>query len=160
MTQENCYLSFTNPFRCYLARHEFPSGCCQWQRRISLVGRDTEAGCKSSRYLYHSLCRYREGCTSYKTRCHRFYSQALANEKLIATVSSALQLSFSRTEVETLKQQKETLKKQTEALTLPPEPARVIGESAAMQTIFKRSESSPKQMRTFCSWEKTEREKT
>lgn len=28
------------------------------------------------------------------------------------------------------------MKKQTEALTLPPEPTRVIGESAAMQTIF------------------------
>ena len=28
------------------------------------------------------------------------------------------------------------MKKQTEALTLPPEPARVIGESAVMQTIF------------------------
>ena len=65
-----------------------------------------------------------------------FIPKPWQNEKLIATVSSALQLSFSRTEVETLKQQKETLKKQTEALTLPPEPARVIGESAAMQTIF------------------------
>ena len=65
-----------------------------------------------------------------------FIPKPWQNEKLIATVSSALQLSFSRTEVETLKQQKETFKKQTEALTLPPEPARVIGESAAMQTIF------------------------
>lgn len=65
-----------------------------------------------------------------------FIPKPWQNEKLIATVSSALQLSFSRTEVETLKQQKETLKKQTEALTLPPEPTRVIGESAAMQTIF------------------------
>ena len=37
---------------------------------------------------------------------------------------------------ESLKQQKETLKEQTEALTLPPEPTRVIGESAAMQAIF------------------------
>ena len=58
-----------------------------------------------------------------------FIPKPWQNEKLIATVSSALQLSFSRTEVETLKQQ-------TEALTLPPEPTRVIGESAAMQTIF------------------------
>ena len=65
-----------------------------------------------------------------------FIPKPWQNEKLIATVSSALQLSFSRTEVETLKQQKETLKEQTEALTLPPEPTRVIGESAAMQTIF------------------------
>ena len=65
-----------------------------------------------------------------------FIPKPWQNEKLIATVSSALQLSFSRTEVETLKQQKEALKKQTEALTLPPEPTRVIGESAAMQAIF------------------------
>ena len=65
-----------------------------------------------------------------------FIPKPWQNEKLIATVSSALQLSFSRTEVETLKQQKEALKEQTEALTLPPEPTRVIGESAAMQAIF------------------------
>ena len=65
-----------------------------------------------------------------------FIPKPWQNEKLIATVSSALQLSFSRTEVESLKQQKETLKEQTEALTLPPEPTRVIGESAAMQAIF------------------------
>ena len=65
-----------------------------------------------------------------------FIPKPWQNEKLIATVSSALQLSFSRTEVETLKQQKETLKEQTEALTLPLEPTRVIGESAAMQAIF------------------------
>lgn len=78
-----------------------------------------------------------------------FIPKPWQNEKLIATVSSALQLSFSRTEVETLKQQKETLKKQTEALTLPPEPTRVIGESAAMQTIFQRSESSPNRCEPF-----------
>lgn len=48
-----------------------------------------------------------------------FIPKPWQNEKLIATVSSALQLSFSRTEVETLKQQKEALKEQTEALTLP-----------------------------------------
>ena len=65
-----------------------------------------------------------------------FIPKPWQNEKLIATVSSALQLSFSRTEVETLKQQKETLKEQTEAMTLPLEPTRVIGESAAMQAIF------------------------
>ena len=44
-----------------------------------------------------------------------FIPKPWQNEKLIATVSSALQLSFSRTEVETLKQQKETLKEQREA---------------------------------------------
>lgn len=49
---------------------------------------------------------------------------------MIATVSAALQLSFSRTEVESLKEQKE-------ALAAPsPEPTRIIGESAAMQAIF------------------------
>lgn len=65
-----------------------------------------------------------------------FIPKPWQNEKLIATVSAALQLSFSRTEVETLKQQKETLKEQTEALSLPAEPTRVIGESAAMQAIY------------------------
>lgn len=65
-----------------------------------------------------------------------FIAKPWQNEKLIATVSAALQLSFSRTEVEALKQQKETLKEQAEALTLPTEPIRVIGESAAMQAIF------------------------
>ena len=45
-----------------------------------------------------------------------FIPKPWQNEKLIATVSSALQLSFSRTEVETLKQQKETLKKNKQKL--------------------------------------------
>ena len=59
-----------------------------------------------------------------------FIAKPWQNDKMIATVSAALQLSFSRTEVESLKEQKE-------ALTAPsPEPARIIGESAAMQAIF------------------------
>lgn len=58
-----------------------------------------------------------------------FIPKPWQNEKLLATVSSALQLSFSRTEVETLKQQKENL-------ATPSEPTKVIGESAAMQAIF------------------------
>ena len=41
-----------------------------------------------------------------------FIPKPWQNEKLLATVSSALQLSFSRTEVEALKKQKEKLKKQ------------------------------------------------
>lgn len=65
-----------------------------------------------------------------------FIPKPWQNEKLIATISSAMQLSFSRTEVETLNQQKETLKEKTKVLTQPPEPTRVIGESAAMQAIF------------------------
>ena len=59
-----------------------------------------------------------------------FIAKPWQNDKMIATVSAALQLSFSRTEVESLKEQKE-------ALPAPsPEPARIIGESAAMQAIF------------------------
>ena len=59
-----------------------------------------------------------------------FIAKPWQNDKMIATVSAALQLSFSRTEVESLKEQKE-------ALTAPsPEPARIIGESAGMQAIF------------------------
>ena len=45
-----------------------------------------------------------------------FIPKPWQNEKLLATVSSALQLSFSRTEVEALKKQKEKLKKQQETL--------------------------------------------
>ena len=59
-----------------------------------------------------------------------FIAKPWQNDKMIATVSAALQLSFSRTEVESLKEQKE-------ALAAPsPEPTRIIGESAAMQTIL------------------------
>lgn len=65
-----------------------------------------------------------------------FIPKPWQNEKLLATVSSALQLSFSRREVESLKKQKETLKQQTETLSAPVEPTKVIGESAAMQAIF------------------------
>lgn len=72
-----------------------------------------------------------------------FIPKPWQNEKLLATVSAALQLSFSRMEVETLtkqkeklKKQQETLKEQTETLSAPAEPTRIIGESAAMQAIF------------------------
>lgn len=72
-----------------------------------------------------------------------FIPKPWQNEKLLATVSAALQLSFSRTEVEILtrqkeklKQQQQTLKEQTEALSSAPEPTLVIGESAAMRAIF------------------------
>ena len=59
-----------------------------------------------------------------------FIAKPWQNDKMIATVSAALQLSFSRTEVESLKEQKE-------ALAAPsPEPTRIIGESATMQAIF------------------------
>lgn len=59
-----------------------------------------------------------------------FISKPWQNEKLIATISSALQLSFSRREVENLKKQKEAL------IPPGPEPTLVIGESAVMQSIF------------------------
>lgn len=65
-----------------------------------------------------------------------FIPKPWQNEKLLATVSSAMQLSFSRTEIENLKIQKETLKEQAETLSAPAEPAKVIGESATMQAIF------------------------
>mgnify|MGYP000329719622 CR=1 FL=1 len=65
-----------------------------------------------------------------------FIPKPWQNEKLLATVSSAMQLSFSRTEIENLKIQKETLKEQAETLSTPAEPTKVIGESATMQAIF------------------------
>ena len=82
-----------------------------------------------------------------------FIPKPWQNEKLLATVSSALQLSFSRTEVEALKKQKEKLKKQQETLKgqagtlcIPAEPTKVIGESAAMPAhpqIFRHRRQPP-----------------
>lgn len=66
-----------------------------------------------------------------------FIPKPWQNDKLIATVSSALQLSFSRSEVENLTRRQETLKEQTEILSTPSvEPTKIIGESTAMQAIF------------------------
>lgn len=59
-----------------------------------------------------------------------FISKPWQNEKLLATVSSALQLSFSRKEVQALKEQKEAL---TAPPVLSPE---IIGESPAIQQVF------------------------
>lgn len=59
-----------------------------------------------------------------------FISKPWQNEKLLATISSALELSFSRKEIQTLKEQKEVL---TTPSVLQPE---IIGESPAMQQIF------------------------
>lgn len=62
-----------------------------------------------------------------------FIPKPWQNEKMIATVSSALELSFSRSEVRTLKEQKSAL------ATTEPE-IEVIGESAAMQEVFRTIE--------------------
>lgn len=59
-----------------------------------------------------------------------FIPKPWQNEKLLATVSSALQLSFSRTEVKQLKEQKAVL------TALPDTEEDVIGSSAVMQDIF------------------------
>jgi len=59
-----------------------------------------------------------------------FISKPWQNEKLLATVSSALELGFSRKEIQTLKEQKETL-------TTPAVPSvEIVGESPAMQQVF------------------------
>ena len=65
-----------------------------------------------------------------------FIPKPWQTDKLLATVSAALQLSFSRHEVKVLKEQKKTLEQQTEALTTPAEPTHIIGESAAMQALL------------------------
>ncbi|MDL2256094.1 sigma-54 dependent transcriptional regulator [Parabacteroides sp. OttesenSCG-928-K15] len=59
-----------------------------------------------------------------------FISKPWQNDKLLATVASALELSFSRQEVQSLQEQKSTL--------TTPEPAdlEIIGESPAMQLVF------------------------
>ena len=63
-----------------------------------------------------------------------FIPKPWQNEKMLATLSSALELSFSRSEVRALKAQKSTLTAATEPET------EVIGESAAMQNVFRTLE--------------------
>lgn len=59
------------------------------------------------------------------------------NDKLVATVSSALQLSASRREVKELKKEKKTLEQKAEALAAQAaSPAEIIGESAAMRSLM------------------------
>lgn len=58
-----------------------------------------------------------------------FIPKPWQNEKMVATVSSALELSLNRSEVQSLKDQKSTL------TTTDPEPV-VIGRSAAMRNVF------------------------
>lgn len=65
-----------------------------------------------------------------------FIPKPWQNDKLLATVSAALQLSFSRHEVKVLKEQKKTLEQRAEALATPAEPTHIIGESAAMQALL------------------------
>ncbi len=65
-----------------------------------------------------------------------FIPKPWQNDKLLTTVSAALQLSFSRHEVTVLKEQKKTLEQRAEALATPAEPTRIIGESAAMQALL------------------------
>lgn len=62
-----------------------------------------------------------------------FIPKPWQNEKMVATISSALELSRRRTEVQTLKEQKSVL------TTTEPE-IEVIGDSPAMQTVFKTLE--------------------
>lgn len=59
-----------------------------------------------------------------------FIAKPWQNDKLLATVSSALQLSFSRREVALLKEQKSVLSDPVEHAV------DIIGESAAMQAVF------------------------
>lgn len=62
-----------------------------------------------------------------------FIPKPWQNEKMLATVSTALELSLSRSEVRTLKEQKS-------ALTSPEPEIEIIGESAAMQNVFRTLE--------------------
>lgn len=62
-----------------------------------------------------------------------FIPKPWQNEKMLATVASALELSLRRTEVQTLKEQKSTL-------TATEPEKEVIGESPAMEKIFKTLE--------------------
>lgn len=58
------------------------------------------------------------------------------NDKLIATVSSALELSASRREVRELKKVNRTLEQKAEALASQSVPVKIIGESPAMHSLM------------------------
>ena len=62
-----------------------------------------------------------------------FIPKPWQNEKMLATVSTALELSLRRSEVRTLKEQKS-------ALTASEPEIEIIGESAAMQNVFRTLE--------------------
>lgn len=62
-----------------------------------------------------------------------FIPKPWQNEKMLATISSALELSLRRSEVQTLKEQKS-------ALTTTESKMEIIGESPAMEKIFKTVE--------------------
>ena len=59
--------------------------------------------------FYYGLCRYGKGRTCHKGGGYRLYSEPWEKEKLLATLSAALKLRESRTEINTLKQRVEAL---------------------------------------------------
>ena len=66
-----------------------------------------------------------------------FIPKPWQNDKLLATVSAALQLSFSRHETKTIKEPpKPNKQEEAEAVATPAEPTHIIGESAAMQALM------------------------
>lgn len=62
-----------------------------------------------------------------------FISEPWQNEKMLATVSAAIELSIYRTEIQTLKEQKSKLSMEEPDI-------KIIGESPAMQKVFKKIE--------------------
>lgn len=81
-------------------------------------------------FFYYGLCRYGKGRTCHKGGGYRLYSETLGKEKLLATLSAALKLRESRTEINTLKQR-------VEALGSPDDTGfEIIGESDVMQELF------------------------
>lgn len=66
-----------------------------------------------------------------------FIPKPWLNDKLLATVSSALQLSLSRHETKIVKEPPKSNKQEkTEAAATPAEPTHIIGESPAMQALM------------------------
>lgn len=131
----------------------FSLGCQQWTRRLSMAGKNLSKRPASRRVVYHRICRHRESRESYSCRRDRFYPKPWETEKLLATISSAIRLRQTRTEVVALKEQ-------LTALSAPDEGVEIIGESPAIleviHTIKKISAPTP----TFFYWVKTVRGKT
>lgn len=95
-----------------------------WLKRIREISPDTVV------ILITAYADMEKAVQAIKAGASDFIPKPWQNEKLLATVSSALELSFSRQEVQSLKDQKT-------ALTSPPrQNTDIIGASPAMEKIF------------------------
>lgn len=101
---------FPYSFRRHSAGHELPTGCRQWKEGFHWLEEILRLDAKAVVIFITAYADTEKAVQAIKQGATDFIPKPWQNEKLLATVSSALQLSFSRTEVEALKKQKEKLK--------------------------------------------------